>query len=398
MRAVDLLGAAARGITGNLTRSVLTIVMIVIGVGSVITLVAVGNGASKQVNDQIAALGASAITVSPGFSTSGAGPQLQPEDAEAIRSSRVATHVASVAPQVSAEKRAVAGSRSVSVTLVGTTSDYFAITNSVIGQGRSLAASDALGGGDVTVLDARSATALFPGGDAVGQTVLVGSSPLRVVGVLKDGGAAQQMFSSGRTIYAPIDRVRSSITGYGSINALSVGAVSPKDVDRAAAEIRAVLALRHGSAADGAAFDISTPNQLRDALGGSAASLDGMLAGVAAISLLVGGIGVTNVMLLTVRERTREIGIRKALGARPLSIAGQFMIEATTLSVVGGALGVVAAFIVTRSPINGIPPVIEPATVGLAAGLSIGIGIVFGTYPAIRASRMDPVQALRVGV
>ena len=123
-----------------------------------------------------------------------------------------------------------------------------------------------------------------------------------------------------------------------------------------------------------------------------------MLAGVAAISLLVGGIGVTNVMLLTVRERTREIGIRKALGARPLPIAGQFMIEATTLSIVGGALGVGAAFLVTRVPINGIPPVIEPTTVLLAAGLSIGIGIVFGTYPAVRASRMDPVQALRVGV
>ncbi|WP_157580150.1 MULTISPECIES: ABC transporter permease [unclassified Plantibacter] len=383
-----------RGITGNLTRSILTIVMIVIGVGSVITLVAVGNGASKQVNDQIAALGASAITVSPGFSSTGTGASLQPEDADAIRSSRAATSISSVAPQVSAEKRAVAGSRSVSITVVGTTDAYFTITNAVIAQGRALSASDAIGGGDVTVLDAKSASALFPDGSAVGQTVLVGSTPLRVVGVLADGGAAQQMFGSGRTIYAPIDRVRASITGYGSLSALSVGAVSPAAVGQASAEVRAVLALRHGSVA----FDLSTPDQLRSVLGGSATSLNGMLAGVAAISLLVGGIGVTNVMLLTVRERTREIGIRKALGARPLPIAGQFMIEATTLSIVGGALGVGAAFLVTRVPINGIPPVIEPTMVLLAAGLSIGIGIVFGTYPAVRASRMDPVQALRVGV
>ncbi|KQQ51290.1 hypothetical protein ASF68_02115 [Plantibacter sp. Leaf314] len=394
MRAGDLFGSAMRGITGNLTRSILTIVMIVIGVGSVITLVAVGNGASKQVNDQIAALGASAITVSPGFSSTGTGASLQPEDADAIRSSRAATSISSVAPQVSAEKRAVAGSRSVSITVVGTTDAYFTITNAVIAQGRALSASDAIGGGDVTVLDAKSASALFPDGSAVGQTVLVGSTPLRVVGVLADGGAAQQMFGSGRTIYAPIDRVRASITGYGSLSALSVGAVSPAAVGQASAEVRAVLALRHGSVA----FDLSTPDQLRSVLGGSATSLNGMLAGVAAISLLVGGIGVTNVMLLTVRERTREIGIRKALGARPLPIAGQFMIEATTLSIVGGALGVGAAFLVTRVPINGIPPVIEPTMVLLAAGLSIGIGIVFGTYPAVRASRMDPVQALRVGV
>ena len=398
MRASDLLGAAVRGITGNLTRSILTMVMIVIGVGSVITLVAVGNGASKQVNDQIAALGASAITVSPGFSATGPGTQLELEDAAAIRSSLVASSVARVAPQVSAERRVVAGSRSVSLSVVGTTEDYFTITNALIAQGRPLAASDALGGGEVTVLDARSAAALFPAGDAVGQTVLVGSAPFRVVGVLAEGGAAQQVFGSGRTIYAPIDRVRSSVTGYGPLSALTVGAVSPNAVDQAAAEVRTVLARQHGSVDGGGAFDISTPNQLRSALGGSAASLNGMLAGVAAISLLVGGIGVTNVMLLTVRERTREIGIRKALGARPFSIAGQFMIEATALSIIGGLLGVAAAFIVTRTPINGIPPVIEPATVGLAAGLSIGIGIVFGTYPAVRASRMDPVQALRVGV
>jgi putative ABC transport system permease protein len=394
VRAGDLFGSAMRGITGNLTRSILTIVMIVIGVGSVITLVAVGNGASKQVNDQIAALGASAISVSPGFSSTGPGASLQPEDADAIRSSRAATSISSVAPQVSAEKRAVSGSRSVSITVVGTTDTYFTITNAIIAQGRALSASDGIGGGDVTVLDAKSASALFPDGSAVGQTVLVGSTPLRVVGVLADGGAAQQMFGSGRTIYAPIDRVRASITGYGSLSALSVGAVSPAAVGQASAEVRAVLALRHGSVA----FDLSTPDQLRSVLGGSATSLNGMLAGVAAISLLVGGIGVTNVMLLTVRERTREIGIRKALGARPLPIAGQFMIEATTLSIVGGALGVGAAFLVTRVPINGIPPVIEPTTVLLAAGLSIGIGIVFGTYPAVRASRMDPVQALRVGV
>lgn len=398
MRAGDLLGAAARGITGNLTRSILTMVMIVIGVGSVITLVAVGNGASKQVNDQIAALGASAITVSPGFSMTGPSVALQLEDAEAIRSSPVAANVARVAPQVSAERRAVAGSRSVSLSLVGTTEDYFTITNTKVAQGRALAASDALGGGEVAVLDARSASTLFPDGNALGQTVVVGSTPLRVVGVLADGGIAQQMFGSARTIYAPIERVRASVTGYGPLTGLTVGAVSPSATEQAATEIRTVLGLRHGSGGGPPAFDVSTPNQLRSVLGGSAASLDGMLAGVAAISLLVGGIGVTNVMLLTVRERTREIGIRKALGARPLSIAGQFMIEATTLSVVGGLVGVIAAFIVTRAPINGIPPVIEPTTVGLAAGLSIGIGIVFGTYPAVRASRMDPLQALRVGV
>ncbi|MFC9559773.1 ABC transporter permease [Agromyces sp. NPDC056965] len=393
MNIIDFLTAAYLGVRGNLTRAVLTMLMVMIGVGSVITLVAVGNGATKQVTDQVAALGASSIEVQPGWSET-APSQLTFEDADAIRDSSVAPAVDEVAPTVIGQTKALVDRTSANLTVVGTTKPYFAIKNSKLSSGRFLTADDL--GHAVAVLDATAEQALTPGRSAVGSTVIAGATPFTVVGVVEEpAGAARLGLTYGGTLYAPIDTVQGRITGFGPLSGIVVSARTPNAVNDAMAQITAVLSARGGASSPPPTF--ISPDDIRSALGGASESLSDMLAGVAAISLAVAGIGVTNVMLLSVRERTREIGVRKALGARRPWIAGQFLVESTIVSTAGGALGVLLALLITRFDINGVAPLIDLPTVLLAAGISVGMGVVFGTYPAVRAAGLQPVQALRSG-
>jgi putative ABC transport system permease protein len=396
MNILETVVVASRGIAGNLTRSILTVLMVVIGVGSVITLVAVGNGTTKQVNDQIASLGASAVDAYPGFDPQGFTPApLTQEDADALAKSPLGTDITLVAPISAATAKVVAGDKSSSAYATGTTPDYFTIKNSRVVEGRVFSPSDVFGGEAVAVIDGTLAKILFPDQPSVvGQTILVAGSPMKVIGVLAPT-AVDKKFGTGGSegnLFAPIDRVRATISGFGPLAGVVFSAKSPETVDAAKQQATAILTARGSTEPS-----FYSSDELRETLGGAQESLNGMLASVAGISLLVGGIGVTNVMLLTVRERTREIGIRKALGAQPGSIAGQFVLEATVLSVVGGGLGVLLALVVALFPINGVQPLIDGPTVLLAAGLSVVIGVFFGTYPAVRAARMNPVEALRVG-
>lgn len=393
MNLIDFFIAAYRGVRGNLTRAVLTMLMVMIGVGSVITLVAVGNGAGKSVTDQVAALGATAIEVQPGWSDAGSS-ELTLEDVAAIRDSPLAPSVDKASPTVIGSAKVHAGRDSASLTIVGTTEAYFAIKNSKLDRGRFLTPRDA--GQAVAVIDTTAEKALAPGGSALGRTVIAGSTPYTVVGVVTEPpGAARLGLTYGGTLYAPIGAVQGRVIGFGPLSGIVVSARTPESVGDAKAQITAVLAARGGPTSAEPTFISS--DELRSALGGASESLADMLAGVAAISLAVAGIGVTNVMLLSVRERTREIGIRKALGARRPWIAGQFLVESTIVSTAGGALGVLVALVVTRFDINGVAPVIDLPTVLLAAGISVGMGVVFGTYPAVRAAGLEPVRALRAG-
>ncbi|MFF2273833.1 ABC transporter permease [Agromyces sp. NPDC058136] len=395
MNIIELLTVSARGVLGNLTRSILTVLMVVIGVGSVITLVAVGNGTTKQVNDQIASLGASAVDVYPAFDEqSGLAAPLTQADADALSTSPLAPDIDLVAPQSMGYPNIVAGAKSTSATVTGTTPDYFTIKNSKVVEGRTFTASDVFGDAAVAVIDVPLRDALFTdGSSAVGQTVLVAGSPMQVIGVLAPTAVDKKFGKgSGGMLLAPIDRVRATVSGFGSLSGITFSATSPAAVEAAKHQATSILVARGVGEPSYYSSD-----QLRETLGGAQESLNGMLSSVAAISLLVGGIGVTNVMLLTVRERTREIGIRKALGAQPGSIAGQFVMEATVLSVLGGAFGVLLALVVTMFPINGVRPIVDGFTVLLAAGISVAVGVFFGTYPALRAARMNPVEALRVG-
>jgi len=393
----ELLVAALHSIRGNLTRSALTILMVVIGVGAVITLVAVGNGASKQVNDQVASLGATAVEAFPSF-TGAATSGFTLADAAALGESPLAPDIALVAPVSSAQFKVSAGSRTANLTANGTTPAYFAIKNIRLVEGRLLTESDATAARAVAVLDQTAANALFAGQDAVGQTLVTPSTSYQVVGVTATASAERRLGAgNGGAVVVPLARLQATTTGYRPLDSIVFSARTPEAVASAQAQAAAVLTARASDPLTASPPSFVSSEQLRGALGGANQSLNNMLAGVAGISLIVGGIGVTNVMLITVRERTREIGIRKALGAQRGSIAGQFLLEATFLSLIGGVLGVVVALAISLIPINGISLVVEASTVAIAAGLSVAVGVVFGTYSAMRASRLSPVEALRTG-
>lgn len=395
MTLIDLLASAIRGVLSNRTRSALTVLMVVIGVASVITLVAVGNATTKRVTDQVAALGAAAIDVSPGWSETGPG-KLTIQDADALRSNPIGPAISDVAATVTGRAKTVLGLQSSELTVNGTTADYFSIKNSQLTEGRFFTSSDA--GKRVAVLDNTAATALAPDGTIVGSTILVAGNAYTVIGVIEQpAGAVRLGLAYGGTLYAPIDSVQQSLTGYGPITGVVVGALSSEAVPDAKAQITAILAARSADPATAVPPEFISSDQLRGALGGANESLSRMLAGVAAISLIVAGIGVTNVMLLSVRERTREIGIRKALGARRSWIASQFIVEAAIVSITGGAIGIGVAMALTIVPINGVLPLVDAGSIALAAGISITIGLVFGTYPAARAANLSPLEALRAG-
>jgi putative ABC transport system permease protein len=228
----------------------------------------------------------------------------------------------------------------------------------------------------------------------VGQTITIGSTPFIVYGVMhsKDttGGSSA---NSGLVI--PLSRAQRSLTGYGDLSSITVQAASSEVIDAAADEAEIALAEAAGVSVSESSFTVTTQSQLLEASSSVGSTMSAMLAAIAAISLVVGGIGVTNIMLVTVSERTREIGIRKALGATGLAISAQFILEATLLSLAGGASGTLAAMAASRMEILGTRPVIAAGSVALATGVSVAVGVFFGAYPAIRASMLKPVDALR---
>ena len=236
---------------------------------------------------------------------------------------------------------------------------------------------------------------LFPSGSALGQQVTVGGTPLTIVGILAQQGSVG--FSDPNSvIIAPISRIQASFTGYGAVSSLTVEAKNADAVAAAQGEVEVILNQLLGiTDTANEPYTIINQGSLLQTAATSAASFTVLLGAVAAISLLVGGIGVTNVMLVSVTERTREIGIRKALGATRGAILGQFLVEAATLTLLGGVLGVITALIGAQLPFNGTQPVVLSYSIPLALGVSVGIGIFFGVYPAARAAAMRPIQALR---
>ncbi|MDR1426335.1 MAG: ABC transporter permease [Bifidobacteriaceae bacterium] len=395
MSPLEILRSALAGIGGNVTRTALTLLGVLIGVGSVILLLGVGTGATASVSEQIEGLGTNTITISSGMSRWSARFQdLTLDEANALADQEAAPAIAEVVPQVTTSQTVTAGTVSTTATITGTTANYFDVTNSPVAIGTAFREADDAGARKVAVIGATLAEDLFAEADPVGQTITVGSTPFVVYGVLhaKDttGGSSA---NSGMVI--PLTRAQRSLTGYGALSTITVQAASADAIDLAAAQAESVVAASLGVTSDEAAFTVTTQSQLLEASTSVSSTLSAMLAAIAAISLVVGGIGVTNIMLVTVAERTREIGIRKALGATGAAISGQFVLEATLLSLAGGLLGILAAVVASRFEILGTRPVISGSSVVLAAGVSVAIGVFFGGYPAIRASLLTPVAALR---
>ncbi|MEV6977594.1 ABC transporter permease [Kitasatospora sp. NPDC093806] len=397
----QMLRFAVGGLAANKVRSALTMLGVLIGVASVILLLAVGNGSSVAVKESITSLGTNALTVTAGSASGGArsaagAKKLTVADARALATEADAHAVRSVAPVVTASGTALYGDIAYNPgSIVGTYPAYFETANQKVERGEYFTSDDVLNSRKVAVLGATTARQLFAGADPVGKAVTVGGTPFTVVGVLRAKGGTG-FTDPDDVLIAPLPTVQNAFTGFGSVNQILVQASSAETTAAAQAEITRVLLGTH-AIADPAKADFRIGNQasLLSARESTTRTFTVLLGAVAAISLLVGGIGITNIMLVTVTERTREIGIRKALGAPRGVILGQFLTEATLLSVIGAGLGVLAGIAGARFRIVGIEPVVIPESVLGAFGIAVAIGLFFGSYPANRAASLRPIDALR---
>jgi putative ABC transport system permease protein len=400
----EILISAFRGVTANKLRSILTLLGVMIGVASVILLLAVGNGSAQEVKNAISGLGANTITVR----ASGLGGGGGQETTTAASTDKVITtavadqlaaadlgHVSSVTPQVSTSLTVSStNASSDSVSIIGTTTDYFDVGTTGVGTGEAFTDAEVTTSAKVAVIGQTLATTLFPTGSALGEAITIDGTPFTVVGVLENQSSTGTT-DANSVVIAPITRIQKSFTGFGAVSTLSVEATDSDSVDAAEGEIEIMLNQLLGQTEDDESYSISNQSSLLETQEESADSFTVLLGVVAAISLLVGGIGVTNVMLVSVTERTKEIGIRKALGATRGAILGQFLAEAATLTLLGGLLGVAAALIGANYEIYGTQPVVLDYSIPLALGVSVAIGVFFGVYPAGRAAAMRPIQALR---
>ncbi len=400
MRTVDVLRAALHGLRSNRMRSALTMLGISIGVGAVILLIAVGNGSAVAIQERLQSLGTNTLTVSAnargGMGQAQSSAQtLTMEIADALADPATAPDVHSVSPVASTSTTVVYGSTSATATVTGTRPGWFTATNSPVESGAAFTDTQVDGHDKVVVLGASTAEDLFGTESPVGKSVVMGGSSWEVFGVLGEKDSAGPN-DANASVVAPITTVRDTLTGYGGLTSITVQATSADTVSAAEGEITAILNAHLGlTSSDTATYRVLNQSQLLSTATETADTFTALLAAVAAISLVVGGIGVTNIMLVTVTERTREIGIRKALGAQHGTILGQFLAEATILSLLGGLVGVVAGIVGSRFSIYGTDPVIVPASIALAFGVSAAIGLFFGSFPANRAARLLPIEALR---
>lgn len=403
---LETLRAGVEAVRAHRLRSILTMLGIVIGISSVILTVGLGQGAQDQVRQQISALGSNLLIVSPGSSTDSSGMRggfgsastLTLEDAGAIADDTVVPDAARVAPTTSTSTSLAVGETNWTTSVVGTTTSWLDVRARSLSSGRFFTADEVERAADVVVLGPDTASELFAMGSPVGQTVTVDGTPMTVIGVLESSGASSSGTSEDDQAVTPISTAkRLSGTASSSVSTIYVEAASAETLSAAYQEIEALLLTLHGVTADEADFSISTQDSLVETANSTNETLTVLLAGIAAISLLVGGIGVMNIMLVSVTERIREIGLRKALGATPRVIRRQFLVEASLLGLTGGVVGVLVGVVGAQL----LPRLIDqPVSISAVAtfgaiGTALALGIGFGVYPASRAARLTPIDALR---
>jgi putative ABC transport system permease protein len=394
-------------IASHRLRSALTMLGIIIGVSSVILTVGLGQGAQDRVRDQISALGSNLLVVSPGSSTSSSGVRggfgsastLTLQDASSIADRSVVPEVARVAPTTGSQVALVAGTTNWTTQLAGTTPSWLEVRSRKLSSGRFFTQDEVDQRSRVVVLGSDTASELFGGRSAVGQTVTTEGTSLTVIGVLAASGSTSEGTSSeDDTAVLPISTAQ-ELTGASTdaVSTIYVEGRSEATLGAAYAEITSLLLNLHDVASTEADFTVTSQESLLETANSTNRTLTVLLGGIAAISLLVGGIGVMNIMLVSVTERIREIGLRKALGATPKVIRRQFLVEASLLGLAGGLVGVLIGAVGAQflpGLINQPVSLSALATVA-AIGTSLALGIGFGVYPASRAARLTPIDALR---
>jgi putative ABC transport system permease protein len=399
---------ALRALRVNALRSTLTMLGIIIGVAAVIVMIAIGAGAQARVEEQIKALGANLILLLPGSVTAGgvrmgAGSRntLTEDDAFAIQ--REIVEVEAAAPQLRGTGHVVAGNNNWSTVFYGVTPEYFEARNWVIASGKGFEPADLSGAGKVALLGETVARNLFGDSDPIGQVIRIRKVPFTVIGTLQRKGQSLMGQDQDDVILMPISTARNRVLGGGAARQRTVGSIFVKvregaDMREVEEDIRSLLRQRHrlqpGQEDD---FTLRNLSEVLAAREESSRIMTLLLAAVASVSLLVGGIGIMNIMLVSVTERTREIGLRMAVGARARDILAQFLVEAVTLALIGGLLGILlgvgGSYLIAHLAHWRVE--VGPDSVLLAVGFAAAVGVFFGFYPARKASRLLPIEALR---
>jgi putative ABC transport system permease protein len=393
MSLLELLRLALSRLRTSRLRAALTMLGVIIGVASVVALVGVGQGTTSNITSRLSSLGTNLLTISPtgGGSSSGS---LTLDDADAIAALPA---VAGVAPEASTSQIVAAGEKTSTTTIIGTSSAYPMVRAYEVWQGTFLTDPSVDRELRVAVLGATTATNLGLGAADVGSPITIGGIPFQVIGILQaKGGSGFQ--DPDDQVMVPVGVVQKYFVGGDTVRTIGVSVAEADQMDATKTELTALLRDRHDLAAtDDADFNIFDQAQLLETASAISATLTLLLGGIASISLVVGGIGIMNIMLVSVRERTREIGIRKAIGARGRDILAQFLVEALTLSLLGGLIGIAVGLGVSAliGRLAGWGFTFSPVTVVVAVLFSLAVGVVFGVWPARQAARLDPISALR---